>query len=178
MKVNQSDALQFTNGLITGAGNAGNISFDEINNSENMVVDGNLYPIIKKGVTSIKEFFCTVRSFSNVVVLVKYKNKDSFYLFKNTIIDTDGKTIFVIHQNTNPRRIEMQVANYTLYNTKRWIYFVIRNLIIPFVKDSTNDDQCECKVLRVCNCNSFCHIEPLRISSKYIDALNIINGKF
>lgn len=177
MKVTQTDVLQFTNNLTYGINNTGNISFNEINNNENMVIDGSLYPIIKKNVSSIKEFLTTIRTCSNKVFLIQYKNKDSFYLFRNAIIDTDGKIIFVMSQFTNPtRRVKMYIANYTLYNTKRWIYFVIRNIIIPFVKDSFIEEQCECKILRECSCDSFRHIEPLRLNSRYIDTLNIING--
>ena len=150
--------------------------FSEINNNENMVVDGNLYPIIKKSVTSIKEFLTTIGTYANKVILIQYKNKDSFYLFRNAIIDTDGKIIFIVHQLMNPRRVKMYIANYTLYNTKRWIYFVVRNIIIPFVKDSMTEEQCECSILRECKCESFNYIGQLKLNSKYIDTVNIING--
>lgn len=176
MKVVQTDALQFTNNLINGINNVNDISFNEINNSENMVIDGSLYPIIKKNVSSIKEFLTTIITYSNKVILIQYKNKDSFYLFRNAIIDTDGKIIFIVCQLMNPCRVKMYIANYTLYNTKRWIYFVVRNIIIPFVKDSMTEEQCECKILKECSCESFSRMEPLKLSSKYIDVLNIING--
>lgn len=177
MKVTQTDALQFTNNLMSGVNNVGDISYNEINNSENMVIDGSLYPIVKKNVSSIKEFLTTIRTRSNKVILVQYKNKDSFYLFRNAIIDTDGKIIFVASQLTHPRRdVKMYIANYTLYNTKRWIYFVIRNIIIPLVKDSFTEEQCECKILRECKSEWFNRIKPLKLNIRCIDNLNIING--
>ena len=174
MKVTQTDVFHFTN-LISGTSVTGSISFNEINHNENMVIDGKLYPIVKRNVSSIKEFL-TIRTFSNKVIFVQYKNKDSFYLFRNAIIDTDGKIIFVMYRRQGSNQFCMYIANYTLYNTKRWIYFVVRNIIIPFVKDSLTEEQCECKILKECKCDSFHHIEPLRLSSRYIDTLNEING--
>lgn len=176
MKVIQFDAIIFINNLINGIDNESDISFNEINNNENMVIDESLYPIIKKNVNSVKEFLTTTRTYSNKVILIKYKNKDSFYLFKNAIIDTDGKIIFVVYQLLNPKRIKMYIANYSLYNTKRWIYFIVRNIIIPFVKDSMTEESCECKIIKKCICESFSSIKPLKLSSKYIDVFKKING--
>ena len=151
------------------------ISFSTVNKSDSLIVGTNndIVPVVDSKINSAKELFDRVPS-KNVAQFYKYKNKDTFYVFQNTILDERLSVMITVKAEGSNYFIE--ISNNIMRDTKRWIYFIIRNIIVPTCVSYFNEHNLSVRIVKRCTNQNFGSIKFCDINSNRINKLNELNG--
>ena len=173
MNVDDRAIVAFTQRLASP--DIASISFSMISKSSSLIVgnNNNIIPIVESKINSAKELFDKTPS-KNIVNLYRYKNKDMFYVFQNTILDERLNVMLTVQ--THGSNYVIEVSNSIMKDTKRWIYFVIRNIIVPACVSFISENNLLVNIVRRCTNWTFGPIKFCNIDSNRINKLNELNG--